>query len=280
MTEAARLVESIYAKRDSDSRKYDYGHLLVIGGSKMYSGAPAFNALAALRCGVDMVIVAAVKRAADIIAGFSPDLVTYPLEGDYFARKHVEEIFGINRRFSACVIGSGIGNEKETVEAVCEFLEKTSLPCVIDADAIHAVASKPEILKGKTFLLTPNRNEFLSLIRSEIAAGKLKAEIDATKKAAREFGCAILYKGIEDIISDGRQTRINRRGSPFMTKGGTGDLLAGICGAIIARKVSCFDAAFAASYINGKAGELAGKKHGESMLASDMLKEYHKIINL
>ncbi|HSD57631.1 MAG TPA: NAD(P)H-hydrate dehydratase [Methanotrichaceae archaeon] len=279
MTEVAKLVESIYAKRDSYSRKYDYGHLLIIGGSKMYSGAPAFNALAALRCGVDMVTVAAVERPADIIAGFSPDLVTYPLEGDYFTRKHIKEIFGINRRFSACVIGSGIGNEKETVEAVCEFLEKTDLPCVIDADAIHAVASKPEVLKGKSFLLTPNRNEFRSLIKSEVAQ-KLEAEIEATKKVAREFGCVILYKGIEDIISDGQQAEINMCGSPFMTKGGTGDLLAGVCGAIIARKVPCFETALAAAYINGRAGELAGEKHGESMLASDVLEEYHKIINL
>lgn len=278
MTEVVKLIESIYAKRDPYSRKYDYGHLLIIGGSKMYSGAPAFNALAALRCGVDMVTVAAVERSADIIAGFSPDIVTYPLEGDYFTRKHIKEIFGIKRRFSACVIGSGIGNELETASAVCEFLEKTDLPCVIDADAIHAVASKPKILKGKSFLLTPNRNEFRSLNKSEVAR-KLDAEMEAAKKVAREFGCAILYKGIEDIISDGQQTEINEYGSPFMTKGGTGDLLAGVCGAMIARKVSCFEAALAASYINGRAGELAGMKHGESMLASDILEEYHMIIN-
>lgn len=279
MTDAAKLVESIYAKRAPDSRKYDYGHLLVIGGSKMYSGAPAFNALAALRCGVDMVTVVAVKRSADIIAGFSPDLVTYPLEGDYFTREHIEEIFGINRRFSACVIGSGIGNEKETVEAVCEFLEKTTLPCVIDADAIHAVASKPVTFKGKQFLLTPNRNEFRSLVKSEVSEG-LEVEMEATKKVAREFGCTILYKRTESIISDGQRAEINKFGSPFMTKGGTGDLLAGVCGAIMARKVPSFEAALAASYINGRAGELAGEKHGESMFASDMLEEYRKIINL
>lgn len=278
MTDVVKLVQSIYAKRDSGARKYDYGHLLVIGGSKMYSGAPALNALAALRCGVDMVTVVTIRRSADIIAGFLPDLVTYPLEGDYFTSEHVKEIFGIKRRFNACVIGGGIGNEKETAEAVCEFLEKTDLPCVIDADAIHAVASRPEISNGKPFLLTPNRKEFLSLIKSEVSP-ELDAEREATGEAARKFGCTILYKGINNTISDGQETEIDELRSPFMTKGGHGDLLAGICGAIMARKVSCFRAALAATYINGRAGELAGKNYGESMLASDLLEEYHKIIN-
>lgn len=278
MTEVVKLVHNIYAKRDSSARKYDYGHLLVIGGSKMYSGAPALNALAALRCGVDMVTVVTIRRSADIIAGFLPDLVTYPLEGDYFTSSHVKEINGIKRRFDACVIGGGIGNEKETAKAVCEFLEKTELPCVIDADAIHAAASRPEVFKGKSFLLTPNRKEFLSLIEPETSP-KADAEMEATKEAARKFGCTILYKGINNTISDGHQIKIDNRRSPFMTKGGNGDLLAGICGALIARNVSLFEAALAASYVNGRAGELAGEKYGESMLASDLLEEYHKIIN-
>ena len=244
----------------------------------MYSGAPALNALAALKCGADLVTVVTVERSADIIAGFLPDLVTYPLEGDFLTSQHVKDILGIKRRFNACVIGGGIGTEKETAEAVCEFLEKTDLPCVIDADAIHAVALRPEIFKGKSFLLTPNRKEFLSLIERDVSP-TLAAETEATEEVARKFGGVILHKGIENIISDGRQTEINKQRSPFMTKGGHGDLLAGICGAIIARKVSCFDAALAAIYINGKAGELAGKKYGESLLASDLLAEYHRIIN-
>ncbi len=112
----------------------------------MYSGALALSALAALRCGIDMVTVVIIRRSADIIAGFLRVLVTYPLEGDHFTSKHVKEVYRIKGRFNACVIGGGIGKEKETVEAVCEFLEKTDLPCVIDADALHAVASRPEYL--------------------------------------------------------------------------------------------------------------------------------------
>ena len=91
------LLKKIYKKRPEWSHKGDFGHLLVIGGSKKYSGSPAFNTLAAYRSGVDLVTVVAPKRAANIIATFSPDMITYPLEGDYL-KKTFKRNFRINRR--------------------------------------------------------------------------------------------------------------------------------------------------------------------------------------
>jgi len=272
------LISDVYKPREPEAKKYDFGHLLVIGGSKTYSGSPALNALAAMRCGADLVTVASPARAANIIASFSPDIITYPLEGDFLSLNMLEEIRELPGRFNACVIGGGLGRKNETLSAVCEFLKETEYPCVIDADAIHAIAAKPEITYGKNFLLTPNRSEFYVL-----AGHKVELDLDLEKKTvkdtAKNYGCTILYKGTYSIVSDGSRLEAKKTSSPYMTKGGCGDLLAGVCGSLLARGASCFDAGNIGAYINGKAGKLAAKKLGESMLASDILEEYSSVIN-
>ena len=99
----------------------------------------------------------------------------------------------------------------------------------------------------------------------------LKERIKAVKKVAGDLKTTIILKGHVDIISDGKKTALNRTGSPYLTKGGCGDTLAGICGALPARGVDVFTAACAAAYVNGKAGEIAGKKFGEGLLATDLI---------
>jgi NAD(P)H-hydrate epimerase len=267
----------IYKKRNKEVHKYDFGALLVIGGSRVYSGSPAFNALAALRSGVDIVEIAAPERSANIIASFEPDLITYPLKGDYFSRKHLKEIFKITKNKNACVIGGGLGRKKETFRAVQEFLKKIDLPCVIDADAIYAVAEKKNCLKNN-FILTPHAYEFY-ILSGEKVEKDIEKRKKQVKRIARELGSIILLKGYVDVISDGKKIYLNKTGSPYMTKGGTGDTLAGICGALLARNMKPVDAARLSAYINGKAGELASKKYKESLLASDLIEEIPKVIN-
>jgi len=271
------LLKRIYRKRDPWSHKYNFGHLLVIGGSKRYSGSPAFNALAALKAGVDLVTVAAPERAADIIASFSPDLIAYPLKGNYLNLSHLNELINLTENKDAVVIGGGLCRGRKTLKLVIEYLRRIEIPCVIDADAIHAVAKNKSIIKNKRFVVTPHAYEFYIL--SGITVGNnLRERMESVKKVAERLKTTILLKGHVDIISNGREVAVNRSGTPLMTKGGMGDTLAGIIGALLARKVNCFDAACAAAYINGKAGELAAKKFGESILASDILNEIHKVL--
>jgi NAD(P)H-hydrate epimerase len=158
-------------------------------------------------------------------------------------------------------------------------LEKIKVPCVIDADAIHAISLNKKFLKRKNFVVTPHTYEFYVL--SGIKVGKdLKERIRAVKEVASELKTTILLKGHIDVISDGKKIAINRTGSPYMTKGGLGDTLAGICGALLARKANCFEAACAAAYINGKAGELAAKKYKEGLIASDLIEEIPRVIKV
>lgn len=277
MDKIKRKLREIYKKRDKKVHKYNFGSLLVIGGSKIYSGSPAFNALSALRSGVDLVEITAPERAANIIGGFSPDLITHLLKGDFLKTKHLKQIYKISKNKTGVIIGGGLGREKETFKAVQKFLSETKLPCVIDADAIHAIAGKKNIMSGKNFVITPHAHEFF-VFSGEKILKDLEERKKQVKKLAKELKTTILLKGNTDIISDGNKIYLNKTGTPYMTKGGTGDTLAGIVGALLARKVKPFESAWCGAYINGKAGELASKKFGEGLLASDLLNEIPNVI--
>lgn len=279
------ILKNIYKERPMDTKKYDYGLLLVIGGSQFYSGSPALSALAAFRSGVDMVRIIAPKRAADIIASFTPDLAAYPLEGDYLTKKHLATLISMTegakevaRGKTAVVIGGGMGRTEEIREAILEYLSQVSVPVVIDADAIYAVSKKPEMISGRPFLITPHTYEFFVLTGKEIYQLPQEEKIKMVQEEAARLQTTILLKGPVDIISNGQEVALNRTGSPFITVGGMGDTLAGICGAIMARGVSPFEAGQAAAFINGLAGELAGKKLGESMMATDLIEAIPKVI--
>lgn len=254
--------------------KYDFGHLLVIGGSRKYSGSPAFNALAALRTGVDLVTVAAPERAADIVAGFAPDIITYPLKGECLTPKHIFEIKKLlNERVSAIVIGGGLERRDETLEAVKRIHDMTEIPFVFDADAIHAIRQK-EIKLRKHDIITPHAQEFKVLTGREV----MDEENDRKKTVQDKawlFGCTILLKGHVDVISDGKRIETVKKPDEavYLTKGGTGDTLAGICGSLLAQGYEPFECACYAAKINGLAGSIAAKERLCGVLASDLVNE-------
>jgi len=279
------ILKNIYKERPSGVRKYDYGLLLVIGGSEFYSGPPALSALAAFKSGVDMVRIIAPKRAADIIASFTPDLAAYPLKGDWLKKEHLatlltltESAKAVSRGKTAVVIGGGAGRSEETQETILEYLSQISLPVVIDADAIHALGKNPEIIKGKPFLITPHSYEFFVLTKKEIYQLPEEEKIKIVFQEASRLQTTILLKGPTDIISDGKEVALNKTGSPYMTVGGTGDTLAGIAGALMARGITPFEAGQAAAYINGKAGAISGKKLGEGVMAADLIEAIPEVI--
>ena len=273
-----RILKEIYKKRPSEVKKYDYGFLLVIGGSELYSGSPALSALSAFRAGVDMVRVVAPKRAANIIAGFSPDIVSCAIENDNLTKKDLPDIISmtesvkvISRGGEAVLIGGGMGRNKEVQETIIDYLSQISVPSVIDADGIHAVSLNTNILAGKPFLLTPHSYEFFVLTKKNVDGMSLGEKVSVVKEQAKRLQTTILLKGNIDIISDGENVAINETGSSLMTKGGMGDTLAGIAGAMLARGNDVFKSAKASAYINGLAGEIAIKKYGEGVMATDLI---------
>lgn len=279
------ILKNIYKERPKNSRKYDFGLLIVIGGSEFYSGSPALSAMAAFKSGVDMVRVIAPKRAADIIASFSPNLAALPLEGSHLTKKHLTTLISMTesakevaRGNAAVVIGGGIGRTDDTQETILEYLKRIEIPAVIDADAIHALGQKPEVISGKPFLLTPHTYEFYILTKREIYQLSEEEKIKAIQEEVQRLKTNILLKGPTDIISDGKDIALSRGGTPYMAKGGTGDTLAGICGALLARRCSIFDAACAASFINKKAGEIATQKLKDGLTATDLIEAIPEVL--
>ncbi|XOB40704.1 MAG: NAD(P)H-hydrate dehydratase [Candidatus Nealsonbacteria bacterium] len=283
-----KILKDIFEERKKGvyRRKYDFGLLLVIGGSEFYSGSPALSAMAAFNSGVDMVNIIAPKRAADIIASFSPDMAAYPLEGKWLEKKHLATLISmtesaktVSRGNTAVVIGGGTGRSKETQEVILEYLKRISIPAVIDADAIHALGKKPEIVSGRNFLITPHSYEFFVLTKREIYKLPYEEKIKAVKQEAERLQTTILLKEKPDIISNGKEVALNKSGSPYMSVGGTGDTLAGICGALLARGIDSFVAAQAAAFINGKAGEMAAQKMKEGLLATEVIKAIPEVLH-
>lgn len=279
------ILKNIYKPRPLDAKKYDFGLLTVIGGSDFYSGSPALSAFAAFRAGVDMVRIIAPKRAADIIASFSPNLASYPLDGKWLTKQHLATLISMTEAAktvsygkTAVVIGGGMGRTEETQEAILEYLSQVQVPVVIDADAIHAVAKKPEIISGRNFLITPHTYEFFVLTGKEVRKLPDEEKIKMVQEEAARLGTTILLKGKIDIISNGKEVVIDKVGTPYMTVGGCGDTLAGVCGALLARGVTTFEAAQAGAYINGKAGEIAAKKLGEGMTATDLIEAIPEVL--
>lgn len=278
-------IKKIYTSRPADARKYDYGLMLVIGGSEFYTGAPALAALAGFRAGLDMVRVIAPKRAADIIASFSPVLASYGLPGDHVEKEHVALLVTrtiaakeVARGNASVLVGSGLGRDEQTQEAIKEYLSAVDVPAVIDADAIYAVAEQQEIIAGKPFVITPHSNEFMVLTGKEIRELPQEEKIKLVQQEAARLQTTILFKANIDIISDGKEVILNKTGTPYMTIGGTGDTLAGIVGALLARGISPLEAAAAGAYINGRAGELASKKFKDALIATDVVEEIPHVI--
>ena len=249
--------------RDPESHKGDHGEVLVIGGGP-YAGAPALAGQAALRAGADLVRVTCPTAVAHEIQGYSEDLILRPIEGRQFEPGHVGPVMEFANEHDALVVGPGLGDDPETLEATKAILESYSGTAVVDADALSAV---PDVDTTADLICTPHQGELVDM------GGKTSQDWrerrDLVEDFAAELGHTLLVKGHYDVISDGERTRVSRTGNPGMTVGGTGDVLAGVTGALAATQEPRHAAALGA-YINGRAGDIVYEKRGNGLLASDL----------
>ncbi|VVB54207.1 ADP-dependent (S)-NAD(P)H-hydrate dehydratase [uncultured archaeon] len=246
--------------RKSDSHKGDFGRLLIIAGSRQYCGAPVLMTHAAIKSGVDLVTSAVPQYVADHQV-FPADAIVHPIKGEIFTSESVDELLALN--YDAAAIGPGLGMADETRDALNLFLRKSNKPRLLDADAIKLADKKR--LNPQT-IVTPHAGEF-KMLTGEYDPKKRE---QLTEKYAKKLGCTILLKGPTDVISDGKTTRLNRTGNPAMTKGGTGDTLAGLAGGLLAQNKNPFQTACAAAFLNGLAGDIAYKDLNVMLTASDV----------
>ncbi len=270
------IVKRLFPKRTEWCHKGDFGKVLIIGGSEKFTGAPALSAMAALRTGSDLTMIAAPERAADTEASLSPNLITVPFPGPFLKESHATEIIRLIDKVQAVLIGPGLGIEEETLNLVSTLIKAIDKPCVIDADGLKAIKEKK---LGKNFIITPHEGEFKYLIgeKPDMEPNRRLSEVQAF---AKKIGCTVVLKSHVDVISDGEKIAVNETGSPYMTKGGTGDVLSGIIVSLLGRKIEIFDAACGGAFISGAAGEVASQRAGEGLLATDVIDSIPTIVNV
>lgn len=262
------------------AHKSDFGRLLVIGGSEVFSGAPALVALAALRTGVDIVYVAAPTKTATSISSMSPDLITVKLEGDHLNPGNVAALKPYLDMVDAVVLGPGAGLHAETKEFVnvcVDAVEKAGKALLLDADGLKAFAEFKKPLKVP-FVLTPHAGEYLLLAGGKLPEG-VAEKIVAVQRTAAKLHAVLLVKGPVDVVCDGKRFKLNFTGNAGMTVGGTGDVLSGIVGAFLAQKADAFEAAVAGAFVNGAAGDFVAGDIGHHMMATDIINWIPNVLN-
>jgi hydroxyethylthiazole kinase-like uncharacterized protein yjeF len=247
----------------ANARKGQNGVVAFVGGGP-YTGAPSLAAIGAYRMGADLVPMFVPESAASIVAKHAPELIVHSLPGAHFAPGHVATVLEVEAKANVLLVGPGLGRDPETVAAVDVLLRQWRKPRVVDADALFGLQASA----AQNALLTPHAGELARLAK---AVGIDADERESTVTAvARAYGATVLAKGPEDIITDGSRTRRNRTGHPRLAVGGTGDVLAGMCAAAMARGLTGFQAARVAAWLLGTAGERAAEVHGAGFLATEV----------
>jgi hydroxyethylthiazole kinase-like uncharacterized protein yjeF len=267
------------------SHKGDFGCLLIVGGSDVYSGAPALAGMAALRTGAGLVIIAAPRGTAGTIRSYSPNLIVHSLRSGVITSNDVPKVAQLLVRSDAFVLGPGIGLDRRTIQAVPLMIEsaaKLEKPMLIDADAIRALSGQLDLLKRANAVITPHGGEFRMISGVDVSP-RWRGRLPFCTRFAARFSCVLLLKGHDTVVTDGRRVRINRTGNPGMATGGMGDVLSGVIGTFLAQGAEPFFAAAAGAYVHGRAGDLVSREKGFHMVASDLidalptvLKEYDR----
>jgi len=260
--DAAELLEprdaaACYPPRRRNAHKNTYGHLLIVAGSEGMAGAAAMCARAAIRGGAGLTTVVCPRCAVPVIQMLCPEAMCRPAED-------ISDWPALLRGKTAVAAGPGYTGEAEPLRAILH----SGLPAVLDAGALNLIAAAPDLKKllQPYHVITPHPGEARRLAENlpehpMEAAGRLK-----------EMGCTVIYKGTSSVIAGNGKMRVSRSGCPGMAKGGSGDALCGLVGALLCQKYDPFEAACAADELHGLAGEMAQQSFGDvSMSPMDLI---------
>ena len=266
-----------FPPRDPAAHKGTYGHLLVIAGSAGKSGAAALCAMAGLRMGAGLVTLAAPEGLHDTLAARHSEVMVEPLPQTArraLARAALPRLRALLEGKTAVALGPGLSTDEETVEVVRALVAEVRLPMVVDADGLNAFAGRMAMLSQAPGprILTPHPGEagrLLGMARETLLRDRLALVPDV----ARTHSVHLVLKGARTLVADPKGSlAINPTGNSGMASGGTGDLLTGMIGGLLARGVEPGLAARAGVYLHGLAGDLAARAQGpEALVAGDLL---------
>jgi len=272
------LVADALPARPTSSHKGTYGHAGILAGSVGKTGAAALAAQAALRVGTGLVTVAVPSSVNDIVEAKLLEAMTLPLpetKARTLARSAFDRVLAFMQARTAIAIGPGLSTHPETVELVQSLMKHLDRPTVLDADALNALASRASLLTECKIppILTPHPGE-MARLEVEATSQSVNADrIGTARRFARERGVYLVLKGARTVIArpDGLLA-ICPTGNPGMATAGTGDVLTGMIVGLLAQGLQAWEAACAATYLHGAAGDLAAQQLGQAgMLAGDLI---------
>lgn len=250
----------LFPRRSRDTHKGDYGHVLCIGGSKGFSGAITMASKAALRSG------------AGLVSAFVPEAI-HPLVASSIPEVMVHSVLP-EARWTAILAGPGMGRTATTREQILQLLETSTVPLVLDADAVCALSDHLESIASATcpVILTPHPGEFAALfgLKAEEVQGDRFA---LARMAADRLGAIVVLKGAGTVVAaPDMPLAINLTGNPGMASGGSGDVLAGMLAGLAGQGMVPFEAACAAVWLHGHAGDVAAAEKAQAcIIASDLI---------
>ena len=272
-------------RRSRETSKHDYGRVVMVGGAAGMAGAPALAAMAALRSGAGLVEALVPEHVAAITAGFDPCVMTRGLPGrneGTFATAALEEIEAFAQRADAVAVGHGLGRSDAVIQIVSHLWRHLPQPAVFDADALWVLSPFDRgtlASHAGPRILTPHAGEMLRLLGADPSSAEADDRAMLEREAAALAGAidaVIVLKGPATLIVDHSRQSHNDTGNPGMATAGTGDVLTGVTAALVAQRLSPFDAARLAVWVHGRAGDVAAEALGEiSMTARDLLDQLH-----
>lgn len=265
-------VLSILPDRDPFAHKGDFGRILLLCGSRGYTGAAALAAKGALRTGAGLVYLGVPESIYAIEAVKLTEPIVFPLSDEMgmFSEEAVEQIKPLLEKMDAVLVGPGMGKSKGCDAVLCHVLEAFRGPVVLDADGINLAVNHKDIIRRRDCptILTPHVGEFIRL-----HDGVSEADDQIAENLARDLGAIIVLKGHNTVITDGYETYLNDTGNPGMAVGGSGDVLAGMVVSLIGQGIHPLKAAAGAVWLHGKAGDLCAKDMGQyAMLPTDLIR--------
>ena len=271
-------VLSLLPDRDPWGHKGTFGKILLLCGSRGFTGAAYLAAMGALRSGVGLTFLGVPESIYAIEAVKLNEPVVFPLP-DNGGKMGIEAIPKILERLpqmDAALIGCGMGQDDSTLAVTQAVLENAKCPVVVDADGINVLSAHKDVLRGRLYptILTPHDGEFLRF-------GGIIGEDRMSSAAyfAREWNSIVLLKGHETCITDGRTGYVNHTGNPGMAVGGSGDVLAGIIVSLLGQGVAPLEAAACGAWLHGAAGDICAEEIGQyGMLPTDMLKVLPRLL--
>jgi NAD(P)H-hydrate epimerase len=265
-----QYVKNLIVPRRSSSHKGENGTIGIVGGSRLYHGAPVLSAMGALRSGSDLAYLFVPEIIATPIRSMSPDLIIYPLPDSKITIGVANKILNFRNNITTFVIGPGMVNQKMNgLIKLVLGLENKNINIILDAGAINQELI--DSVEGKNIVVTAHLGEFKKLINKELNnENEIKNEL---LNYAKNRNLVIVVKGETDYITNGNELFINKSGNSCMTKGGTGDILAGVIAAQLSVGQSPLNAAIMGTYFMGKTGELVYEKWGFQFMNAELLIE-------